>query len=135
VIAVFHGSDSLKAGRLPTGDIENPVYVALSRAFAGQFGETVHEFRINESLILDLRNPEHQKLAESEAPIALDPLTGLPHAYGEFHFTTGDSAKSLQQLKSLAVKLGFKGIFMVEADWPGTPVSIEIYDTAILIQV
>jgi oligoribonuclease (3'-5' exoribonuclease)/GNAT superfamily N-acetyltransferase len=121
-ITVYHGSDFLPEGQIPSGDGDAGAYFTDSLDFAKEFALRIHEFHLDLSRILDMRKPEHQKLVEEKfgpdvvAKLTQGPL-GLPQA-------THDEALSL--IHTVIRDLGFCGA--VEDENFNGHISFEVYD-------
>lgn len=142
-IKVYHGSDSLPIGQIPDASYRQPVYVTPIKGLAKEFGHTVHTFKVSVDVLLDLRRDDHRKLASKVlngstnflSNYISDKESGLPKAYCRHHLESKQALGSLEKLKVLARKLQFKGVVMIETEWPDSPISFEVYDPSVLIPI
>jgi len=127
-MTLYYGDDYLPLGQKPPllGDSSIGVFFALEASFVEPLGK-IHCYEIEDSLIFDLRNKSHRnklkvnhdfwKLHEDSI------LSGLPAA---FSFNHSDELENI--LKPLIKSLGFSGWVLIETEWPGNPLTVEVWD-------
>lgn len=130
---VYHGSSTLNDGSIPSAGPKNGAFFSLNIEFAKIFGRRIHQFQIDDSLILDFRNNKHIKLIHDKQlvkiykKVELAESSGLPYAFN--HVV---EIASLESVKELALALGFSGAYFHETN---KFIGVEIWDTSCLCWV
>lgn len=127
---VYHGSDSLSNGKIPTNPGTNGCFFTLDEENAQLYGDTVHAFEIDEDMIFDFRNTHHFKKIKNlhnwhqiSQNIKFHE-NKLPLAYIDFSI----NPERLIDLKEMIISIGFKACYFYETGY----VSVEVWDNNIL---
>lgn len=134
---LFHGSDTLKKGKKPDPYFGEPhfngAFFALTKDFAKEFGDTVHEFEIDDSCIFDLRLASHREMLHGKLESKIIKLLDGQLVNGLYKATAKDSDDDLRDVAKDKVRsLGFGGWLICESEWSGKPVAVEIWETSLI---